>query len=177
VSFLGWDAFRRAQYLESSLLMPGYILSAQGDRMAMAHGVEGRFPFLGSRVVRLANSLPVPLKMKVLNEKYILKQCARGLIPESIRKRHKQPYRAPEATSFFSKAPGLEYVDELLHPEHVRRSGIFNPIAVQNLIGKFRRGHAIGIGDNMAFLGILSTQLVVHQLIDRQESYNATRIA
>ena len=177
VSFFGWDAFRRAQYLESSLLMPGYILSAQGDRMAMAHGVEARFPFLDSRVVRLANSLPVPLKMKVLNEKYILKQCARGLIPESIRKRHKQPYRAPEASSFLSKASGLEYVDELLNPEHVRKSGIFNPTAVQNLIAKFRRGQAIGIKDNMAFLGILSTQLVVHQFINRQESYNATRIA
>ncbi|MDZ7618960.1 MAG: asparagine synthase (glutamine-hydrolyzing), partial [Patescibacteria group bacterium] len=49
-----WRPFCRAQYVETALLMPGYILSSQGDRMAMAHGVEGRFPFLDHRVVEFA---------------------------------------------------------------------------------------------------------------------------
>jgi asparagine synthase (glutamine-hydrolysing) len=176
-NFSKWDPFHRAQYLETTLLMPGYILSAQGDRMAMAHAVEGRFPFLDSRIVRLAAALPLRLKMKVLNEKYILKRCAKGLIPEVVRARRKQPYRAPEAASFLGNAARLEYVRELLQPEQLQRGEIFNPAAVQNLIGKFQRGQAIGIKDNMALVGILSTQLVVHQFLERRGSYSATRTA
>jgi asparagine synthase (glutamine-hydrolysing) len=99
-----WDSFSQAQYLETKYLLSGYILSSQGDRMAMAHSVEGRFPFLDHRVVEFASKLPVSLKMKVLNEKYLLKRCADGLIPPSIAKRHKQPYRAPEAGSFLQPA-------------------------------------------------------------------------
>src|SRR4029078_6835206 len=49
----GWHPLSQAQYLETAHLLPGYILSSQGDRMAMAHGVEGRFPFLAHRVGRL----------------------------------------------------------------------------------------------------------------------------
>jgi asparagine synthase (glutamine-hydrolysing) len=175
--FSSWDPFHRAQYLETAFLMPGYILSSQGDRMAMAHGVETRFPFLDSRVVALAAGLPLRLKMKVLNEKYILKSCAKDLVPDSVRKRSKQPYRAPDAACFFGGARGLEYVNELLEPEQLRRDKIFNPAAVHRLIGKFQRNEAIGVRDNMAMVGILSTQLVLRQFIDRQESYRATRIA
>jgi asparagine synthase (glutamine-hydrolysing) len=65
------DSFRRAQYLESAYLLPGYILSSQGDRVAMAHAVEGRFPFLDYRVVEFASSLPPGLKMRGLEEKYL----------------------------------------------------------------------------------------------------------
>ena len=53
-----WDGFSQAQHLEASMLLPGYILSSQGDRVAMAHGVEGRFPFLDHRVVEFAAGLP-----------------------------------------------------------------------------------------------------------------------
>jgi asparagine synthase (glutamine-hydrolysing) len=172
-----WQAFHRAQYLEATLLMPGYILSSQGDRMAMAHGVEGRFPFLDSRVAQFAAALPLRLKMKVLNEKYILKQCARNLIPDSVRRRHKQPYRAPDGASFLGKQPGLEYVEELLGAAQIHANGIFKPRAVEHLFSKFRRGQAIGVKDNMALVGILSTQLVMLQFIQNLEYRNETRVA
>ncbi len=159
-----WDAFCQAQYLETSHLLPGYILSSQGDRMAMAHSVEGRFPFLDHRVVEFAAGLPPSLKMKVLNEKHLLKRCARDLIPPSVCRRSKQPYRAPDGKSFFHAArPG--YVDELLAPERVRAAGLFDPQAVSKLVQKFRHGKAIGAKDNMALTGILSTQLIVDQYI------------
>lgn len=168
-SYALWDSFCQAQYLESKYLLPGYILSSQGDRMAMAHSVEGRFPFLDHRVVEFASRLPVSLKMKVLNEKYLLKRCAAGIIPQSVAKRPKQPYRAPEACSFLQPA-ACEYMDELLAPEQIRRDGIFDATAVAMLRDKFRKGAAIGIKDNMGLVGVVSTQLLMHQFINHFES-------
>jgi len=160
-----WDAFLQAQFLETTHLLPGYILSAQGDRMAMAHSVEGRFPFLDYRVVEFAARLPVRLKMKVLDEKHLLKRCAEGLIPPAIRKRPKQPYRAPDGQCFLEPA-AREYIDELLSPECLRRYGVFDPAPVTRLLAKFRSGQAAGVKDNMALVGIVSTQLIMQQFVD-----------
>lgn len=168
--YSGWDPFCRAQYLEAQYLLPGYILSSQGDRVAMAHSVEGRFPFLDYRVVEFASKLPPRLKMKVLNEKYLLKRCAAGLVPRSVLERHKQPYRAPEGRCFVTESQP-PYVEELLSPERIRKDRIFNPSAVQKLVEKFQQGRAIGIKDNMALVGILSTQLVLDQFISHREEH------
>jgi len=167
--YASWDSFCQAQFLETKYLLPGYILSSQGDRMAMANSVEGRFPFLDHRVVEFASRLPVSLKMKVLNEKYLLKRCAAGLIPSSVAKRPKQPYRAPEACSFLQPA-ARKYMEELLSPEQIRQDGIFDATAVAMLQDKFRKGAAIGIKDNMGLVGIVSTQLLMHQFINHFES-------
>jgi asparagine synthase (glutamine-hydrolysing) len=163
-SFRRWDGFAQGQYLEAGHLLPGYILSSQGDRMAMAHSVEGRFPFLDHRVVEFGAKLPSQLKMKVLNEKFILKKCMEGLIPESVRKRPKQPYRSPDGRCFTgSGAPG--YVMEALSAASLKKEGIFRPEAVQKLLDKFREGRAVGVKDNMALVGVLSTQIVAYQFI------------
>jgi asparagine synthase (glutamine-hydrolysing) len=162
-NFGKWDRFLQAQYLETMYLLPGYILSSQGDRVGMAHSVEIRLPFLDFRVVAFAAKLPPTLKMKVLNEKYLLKKCANNFIPDSVRTRHKQPYRAPEGKSFFSEK--LDYVEELLSPRALADSGVFDPAAVSMLVKKFQAGRAIGIKDNMAMTGILSTQLVIDQFV------------
>jgi asparagine synthase (glutamine-hydrolysing) len=163
-----WDGLSQAQYLEATALLPGYILSAQGDRMAMAHAVEGRFPFLDYRVVEFTSTIPPHLKMKVLNEKYILKRAAGHLIPASVQKRPKQPYRAPDARSFFdatTRTARAAYVEELLSLERLQRDGLFHPMAVRKLVDKARNGQVIGAKDNMALVGILSTQLLMEQFI------------
>jgi asparagine synthase (glutamine-hydrolysing) len=175
-AFECWQPFHRAQYLETGLFMPGHILSSQGDRMAMAHGIEARFPFLDSRVVEFAAALPLRLKMKVLNEKYILKQCSQNLIPNAVSRRYKQPYRAPDSASFFGNGASLEYVENLLGSEQIRGNGIFKPNAVSSLVNKCRGGEAIGMKDNMALVGILSTQLIIQQFIQTLECPNETRI-
>lgn len=163
-----WPPFCQAQFLETAILMPGYILSSQGDRVALAHSVEGRFPFLDHRLAQLAARIPPRLKMKALNEKYILKRATRHLIPQTVLKRTKQPYRAPDAESFFDTATQsarADYVDELLSADRIRRHGLFNPEAVDNLVQKARQGKAIGVKDNMALVGILSTQLLIEQFV------------
>jgi asparagine synthase (glutamine-hydrolysing) len=165
--FSEWDPFVRAQYLETGQLLPGYILSSQGDRMAMAHGIEGRFPFLDVRVAELAARLSPAAKMRALDEKYLLKRAFAELIPAAIRLRKKQPYRAPDVAPFFAEGRArFPYVSELLAAESLERVGLFHPGAVARLVDKIGRGGPIGAKDGMALVGILSTQLAVEQLLN-----------
>jgi asparagine synthase (glutamine-hydrolysing) len=163
--YSSWPSFSRAQFLETAFLLPGYILSSQGDRMAMAHSVEARYPFLDYRVAEFAANLHPSLKMRVLNEKYLLKQVARNKVPASIIRRSKQPYRAPDGESFLS-TKAHTYVDALMSPERIDRYGIFRPDCVNALMTKFKKGRAIGMKDNMALVGVLSTQLLIHQFVE-----------
>ncbi|HET7198585.1 MAG TPA: asparagine synthase (glutamine-hydrolyzing), partial [Burkholderiales bacterium] len=162
--FASWHPLSRAQYLETGCLLPGYILSSQGDRVAMAHAVEGRFPFLDHRVVELGARLPPGLKLKGLREKHLLRRALGRHLPGEIAERPKQPYRAPDAESFAGpEAP--EYVQALLSPGAIARAGYFEPRAVGHLLAKCARapsGASAGLstGDNMAFMAVLSTQLL-----------------
>ena len=159
--FPRWHPLHQAQYLETAFLLPGYILSSQGDRMAMAHGVEGRFPFLDHRVVEFASRIPTRLKLKGLTEKYILRQATKDLLPASIAKRTKQPYRAPDSQSFNGEtAPA--YVAAAMAPNAIADCGLFNPQAVSKLYDKCQRQGLSGFRDNAAFIGVLSSQLWCH---------------
>jgi asparagine synthase (glutamine-hydrolysing) len=162
--FSTWHPLSQAQYLEAAYLLPGYILSSQGDRVAMAHAVEGRFPFLDHRVAELAARIPSRLRLKGLTEKHMLRKAVGTYLPPVIAQRPKQPYRAPEAQSFLGQHPP-EYVEELLSPAAIRRSGYFEAAAVEKLVRKCRGSAAIGIAENMAFVGILSVQLLDHLFV------------
>ncbi|MFB9949489.1 asparagine synthase (glutamine-hydrolyzing) [Rhizobium puerariae] len=157
-NFGRWHPLHQAQYLESRFLLPGYILSSQGDRVAMAHGVEGRFPFLDHRLVEFASRLPPGMKLRGLEEKHILRRVAQDLLPDVITRRPKQPYRAPDSRSF---AGGEEqaYVAEMLGERAIAAAGLFNARAVARLHQKCRMQPVAGFRDNAAFVGILSTQL------------------
>jgi asparagine synthase (glutamine-hydrolysing) len=124
----------------------------------MANAVEGRFPFLDHRVVEYAAAIPPRLKLRGLTEKHILREAVRDLLPRRMATRTKQPYRAPDAASFFSgNAPG--YVDRVLTGDAVEAAGFFDRGAVDKLIAKSRAGRSAGFRDNTALTGILSTQL------------------
>ncbi len=160
-----WHPFHRAQYLEAKSLMAGYLLCSQGDRMLMANSVEGRFPFLDHRVIEYANAIHPRLKMKALNEKYLLKRAMGRYLPTDIIRRYKQPYRAPSIPAFFGADPP-EFVRELLGAETVRKYGYFDPAKVGRLMKKIRQGRTIGSKDNMALVGILSMQVWHYLFID-----------
>ena len=156
--FDAWHSLSKAQYLEITLFLSQYLLSSQGDRVAMAHSVEGRFPFLDPEVVRFALTLPPSLRLRGLTEKFLLRQLASRWLPPDVAKRPKQPYRAPIARSFFGpKRP--EYVDAALSPDSLRRAGLFEPATVQQLMAKAASGLPLGETDEMALVGILSSQL------------------
>ncbi|GEJ57610.1 asparagine synthase (glutamine-hydrolyzing) [Anaeromyxobacter diazotrophicus] len=173
--FGSWVPLAQDQYLEIRTLLAGYLLSSQGDRMLMAHAVEGRFPFLDPELVELANALPARYKLRALREKHVLKRAAASHLPPEIVRRTKQPYRAPDALSFVGpRAPA--WVGELLGERAVARAGVFDPRAVARLWRKCRAGSAaaqLSHSDNMALVGVLSTALLHEQLVRRRPERRA----
>ncbi len=92
------DAVHQSLYLWSKTLLPGYILTMLGDRMEMAHSVEGRVPFLDHHVVETIRSQPVHQKIHGMTEKYVLREAVRDVITDTIYRRQKHPFLSPPAT-------------------------------------------------------------------------------
>jgi asparagine synthase (glutamine-hydrolysing) len=161
-----WDLLGRSQWLETTTLLPGYILSAQGDRMMMANSVEGRFPFLDYLLVDFSNQLPARHKILALDEKHLLKKAFQDIIPKSILNRPKQPYRAPDAASFFYNR-NTDWVEALLSKKNISEAGVFSPVAIDRLKSKCERvnGYNMSNTDNMMILAVLSTMLLYQQYI------------
>ncbi len=151
----------QAQYLEITTFLTGFLLHSQGDRMLAANSVEGRFPFLDVHVAEFAAGLPERLRLRDLQEKYLLHKSLAKVLPDEINKRPKRPYRAPILRAFFG--PGAPaYVDELLAPERLAATGLFNVPHVTKLAEKARRYADVGFSesDEMGLVGVLSTMLL-----------------
>ncbi|MCC7109322.1 MAG: asparagine synthetase B, partial [Deltaproteobacteria bacterium] len=131
--------------------------------------VEGRFPFLDVRVMEWAGRLPVRQKMKVLDEKHVLKRAGHDLVPQAVLQRPKQPYRAPDAVSFYDGEAGRarhDWIDERMSEGALKAAGIFRPEAAAKLVDKAKRGKLSGVKENMALVTLLSTQLVHQRFIE-----------
>jgi asparagine synthase (glutamine-hydrolysing) len=162
----GLDSLNKAQRIELDVFMSGYLLSSQGDRMAMAHSVEGRYPFLDYRVIEFCMGLDPDLKLKGLNEKYLLKKMMKGRIPDPILNRPKQAYRAPIKSVFISQE-SHPYLQEMLSEQKIRETGIFNPEYVGQLLSKMQTKTVVSEVDNMALTAVLSTQILYEKFVKR----------
>lgn len=164
-----WSWLARAQYLEARLLMGNYLLSSQGDRMLMANGVEGRFPYLDHRVIEFANRLPPRLKLRALDEKHALKRAMQRDLPGATVQRSKQPYRAPDAQAFLDAQTGqpLSWVADLLSRDRLESANYFHPSMGEMLLKKAARNPAaMGTRDNQALVAIVSMQAWHQHFID-----------
>lgn len=165
--FDSWPSLAKSQWLETSVFMSGYLLSSQGDRMAMANSVEGRYPFLDYRVIEFCMTVPERFKLNGLTEKYLLKKLLKNKIPESIINRSKQAYRAPIKSVFLSKNP-REYVKEMLSSSFTSKVGIFDYDSIYGLLSKIEKTGISTEVDNMVITSVISTHLLYSQFIDKQ---------
>ena len=92
------DPLNKSLYVWAKSVLPNYILNLLGDRMEMAHSVEGRVPFLDHHVVECVCRAPVSLKIRGLTEKYLLREAAKPLITETAYRRQKHPFLSPPGT-------------------------------------------------------------------------------
>ena len=91
----GREPVNQSLYLWSKAMLPNYVLTVLGDRMEMAHSVEGRLPFLDHHVVELARDLPISQKIRGMTEKYVLREAARPVLTATVYGRHKHPFLTP----------------------------------------------------------------------------------
>lgn len=159
LDYARWDTVVRAQYLEMSIFLSNYLLSSQGDRVAMGNSLEIRLPYLDPNVMTFMASVPTKWKIFGLDEKFILKRSFRGVLPDSITARAKHPYRAPISKSLLTPAT-RDYTGELLSDRAIRDAGLFDAAKVGRLTNLLSRPDGGSEVNNMALVGVLSAQLV-----------------
>ena len=94
----GRDVVNQSLYVWAKTMLPNYILSNLGDRMEMAHSVEGRLPFLDHHVVEAVAKMPVSVKINGMTEKWVLREAARPVITDTVYRRQKHPFMSPPST-------------------------------------------------------------------------------
>jgi asparagine synthase (glutamine-hydrolysing) len=156
------DVLAKAQYLEVMIFLSNYLLSSQGDRVAMGHSVEIRFPYLDHRLLEYLGHVPAQWKILGLNEKHILKRVFSEVLPPQIVRRTKQAYRAPVQTSLIDESDD-GFVESCLSENRLKETGMFDPVKVRMLVAKVRAGNTRSETDGMALSGIVSSQMF-HQL-------------
>ncbi len=160
--FYDWTPVRRAQYLETATLFSGYLLSSQGDRVSMGQGVECRYPFLDYDIADFASKLPDSIKIRGLNEKYIVKKLACKYVPEAITKRKKFPYRAPINIREIMKD---EYTSYVMSDSCMKQFGVFNETAAGRFLSAVLKKDEPNERDCMLFMGFLTTQILYDRFI------------
>ncbi|WP_207456452.1 asparagine synthase (glutamine-hydrolyzing) [Azospirillum sp. SYSU D00513] len=162
-----WSPLARSQMAEIAAFLTPYLLTSQGDRVAMANSIEVRYPFLDPDTVDFCAALPDRVKMLGLRDKLALRRLAARLLPAEIGQRPKRPYRAPMTTALFG-ADAPHYVHELLSPEAVSRFGLADPTAVASLSAKAHRsgGQMAGEREEMALVGVLTMQMLAKDYLE-----------
>jgi len=156
--FQSWSPISRAQYLEMTLFMSGYLLSSQGDRMLMANSVEGRFPFLDHELVEFAAGIPTAVKLQSLVEKAALKSAVKDLVPAAILDRPKYPFRAPGNKVFLTPAGEGLVTENLL--EDGAGWDLWQRSKVTALVDKWRSDRLASARDDLSFLTVLSGRIL-----------------
>jgi len=126
-SMMAWDL---QHYLPEDIL-------TKVDRATMFCSLEGRDPFLDHRIVEFARSLPLNLKYRDGDPKYILKQLLGRYIPKELFMRPKQGFAVPIYSWLHDELMGL--IDELLNPESLRSQPHVEPEIVFKTLSEFRQ--------------------------------------
>jgi asparagine synthase (glutamine-hydrolysing) len=155
---------QKNQFTEMRTLLSGYLLSSQGDRMTMAHGIEGRYPFLDHTLIEEVFAWPDKYKLWGFEQKYALRKAYAGLIPDSIIQRPKLPYQAPDVKSFVRSDGICNQAREFLSERMIKEYGVFDTRFVERFVKKFSQGlkEQYGYRDNMLFAFILSAQMALY---------------
>lgn len=122
-------------YLWSKFRLPTYILTVLGDRMEMAHSIEGRLPLLDHRVAEFMRNVPVDLKIHGMTEKYLLREAAKSVITKTVYERQKHPFLAPPA-ALDPKQPFYELLQTTLRGPSLQALPFFNQQKVIKLLDR-----------------------------------------
>jgi asparagine synthase (glutamine-hydrolysing) len=118
-------------YVDFKLRLADHLLADHGDRVSYANSVEARYPFLDRSVIEAARIIPPGLLVKNAVEKYVVRAVAGRFLSPAVVNREKFGFVAPGSPYLLSKQ--VEWVNELLAPDTIRRQGYFNPDTIERL--------------------------------------------
>ena len=122
--FARWAPLHRSLYVDYKVFLPGHLLLGKGDRVAMRSAVETRYPFLDEDLVALCASLAPDYKLRGRVDKWLLRRLAARTLPAPIARRPKAMFKAAPVLGGAARPP---WVDELVSPASLARTGIFDP--------------------------------------------------
>jgi asparagine synthase (glutamine-hydrolysing) len=129
----------RLQYVDGALYLPDDIL-VKVDRMSMAHSLEARVPFLANDMLELSRRIPAELRLRGLTTKYLLKRAMASRLPASVVGGKKRGFNVPMPQWLAGEL--REFMQDTLAPARIRAQGLFEPAAVDRLVGQHvRREH------------------------------------
>jgi asparagine synthase (glutamine-hydrolysing) len=156
VGWRDWDHMTRSRYIEIQSFMTSYLLACQGDRVAMAHGVEARYPFLDPDVVDFCFSLPKWHMLIGTRDKLALRRIARRTLPAEIWNRRKQPFRAPIDAATLA-GPDDGGWNDLISSGRGMADGLFSLPTIARLVAKAREpGGRLSEREEMGLVGIMT---------------------
>lgn len=138
----GRHIVNQSLYFWIKLTLANYILDTLGDGCEMSSSIEGRLPFLDHKVFEYAKNLPMEMKIKGCNEKYILKEAAKPYITENIYKRQKHPFMAPPVTRFCDKQ-GMDFIYDTLESRNFTQMPFFDSKKVKNILNKLHKMNTV----------------------------------
>ena len=154
------DPLNRMLYVDSKLWLVDYLL-LRGDKLTMANSLEARVPLLDHKLVEFAASLPANMKLRGRSRKYLLKQAAGRLIPESIINRPKQGFPIPIEKWLRNEARPM--MRDLLTRSAIESRGLFRYERVE----KMMKLHESGYADFATELwGLMSFEMWMRQFVD-----------
>jgi len=126
----GNEPLQRALYFDFKTFLNGLLLV--DDKLAMAHSVEGRVPFLDNDLVDTVARMPSEFKLRDGQSKIVLRRAMRGLLPDETLSRRKQGFTPPDQSWYKLSANG--YIrDLILSPRAVAR-GYFEPSYLEKIL-------------------------------------------
>jgi len=154
------DRLERMLALEQRFFLTDHNLTYT-DKMSMAVGVEVRVPFLDLEMVDFAATIPTRYKQHGREGKWILKKAMESYLPHDVIYRSKTGFGAPLRR--WMRYELRELLGDMLSESCIRKRGLFNPIAVQQLISDNDAGR---IDASYTLLSLLSIEIWCRRFID-----------
>jgi asparagine synthase (glutamine-hydrolysing) len=163
---LGRDAVNISLYTWQKTMLLNFILTVLGDRMEMAHSIEGRVPFLDHHVADYAAALPVSYKIRETTEKYILREATRDVITPELYQRQKHPFIAPpmgKSQNNKNNDPLLQHCEDIIRSSAFADQPIFDPVKARSFLDSLTKMDSVSVDQASPLILRMATMSLMQQ--------------